>query len=253
MSREVKRVALDFDWPLKKVWDGYLNPHHSETCASCDGSGYNVATKALADGWYSFDRARWIDLGNGRRYNDLAWSHHLEAPEIEALVKAGRLHDFTSRWDSTLRKWVDKDPPYMPTPAEVNAWSLRGFGHDAINKYICVKARAERLGVYGHCAVCQGEGAIWPSPEVKAASEAWECTEPPAGEGYQMWETTTEGSPMSPVFSTAEGLAQWLTGTGASAFGGQTATYQGWLRVCQGGFAPSLVGDEDGLRPGVDL
>lgn len=34
MSREVKRVPLDFDWPLKKVWSGYLMPDslQGDTC-----------------------------------------------------------------------------------------------------------------------------------------------------------------------------------------------------------------------------
>jgi hypothetical protein len=26
MSREVRRVPLDFDWPMNEVWDGYLRP-----------------------------------------------------------------------------------------------------------------------------------------------------------------------------------------------------------------------------------
>lgn len=39
MGREIKRVALDFDWPLSKVWEGYVNPHYRK-CRGCDdGSG----------------------------------------------------------------------------------------------------------------------------------------------------------------------------------------------------------------------
>ncbi len=33
--------------------------------------------------------------------------------------------------------------------------------------------------------------------------------EPPQGEGYQLWETTTEGSPISPVFATLDVLCAW--------------------------------------------
>jgi hypothetical protein len=68
---------------------------------------------------------------------------------------------------------------------------------------------------------------------------------------YQMYETTTEGTPISPVFSTPEELARWLTETEASAFADMTATYEQWLRVCRGGYAPSAVADETGLRSGV--
>jgi len=38
MGREVKRVALDFNWPLDKTWEGFLNPHYQE-CVVCNGRG----------------------------------------------------------------------------------------------------------------------------------------------------------------------------------------------------------------------
>ena len=68
-----------------------------------------------------------------------------------------------------------------------------------------------------------------------------------------MYEDTSEGTPISPIFATPEELARWLTDTKASAFGGQAATYEGWLRVAQGGWAPSAVfTPETGLMSGVD-
>lgn len=70
---------------------------------------------------------------------------------------------------------------------------------------------------------------------------------------FMMYETTSEGTPISPAFATPEELAQWLFDNEASAFGGTTASYEGWLRVCKGGFAPSAVMDSKGLRSGVDL
>jgi len=69
---------------------------------------------------------------------------------------------------------------------------------------------------------------------------------------YMMYEDTSEGTPISPVFETPEELARWLSDTGASAFGNQTASYEGWLRVCQGGYAPSIVVTSAGLISGVD-
>lgn len=56
-----------------------------------------------------------------------------------------------------------------------------------------------------------------------------------------MYETTSEGTPISPSFSTPEELARWLAENNASAFGGEGATYEQWLRVCKGGYAPSAV------------
>ena len=67
-----------------------------------------------------------------------------------------------------------------------------------------------------------------------------------------MYEDTSEGTPISPAFATPEELALWLADTGASAFGGSTASYEAWLRVCQGGFAPSMVIENGRLMSGVE-
>jgi hypothetical protein len=180
------------------------------------------------------------------------WSHHLNADDVKALIDAGRLMDFTHPCKPEGGR-TKKDPFVMPTPQEVNAWSIGSFGHDAINQWICVKAECERLGVSTCCSYCDGEGKLWLTPEAKQAAEDWERTEPPEGEGWQMWETVSEGSPISPVFSTADELAHWLADTGASSFGMQTATYGRWLAMIQGpGWAPSMISDENGLRSGVE-
>jgi hypothetical protein len=57
----------------------------------------------------------------------------------------------------------------------------------------------------------------------------------------QMYEDTTEGTPISPVMPTPEALARWLADHGASAFGAMTATYKQWLGICRGGYAPGMV------------
>jgi hypothetical protein len=45
MGREVRRVPLDFEWPLNKVWEGFLNDHYVE-CPDCE-NGSTVAFKYL--------------------------------------------------------------------------------------------------------------------------------------------------------------------------------------------------------------
>jgi hypothetical protein len=68
-----------------------------------------------------------------------------------------------------------------------------------------------------------------------------------------MYETTSEGTPISPAFATPEELARWLADNNASAFGSDTASYEGWLRVARGGYACSAVySDKTGLMSGVD-
>ena len=70
---------------------------------------------------------------------------------------------------------------------------------------------------------------------------------------YMMYEDTSEGTPISPAFATPEELARWLADTGASSVGSATASYEGWLRVAKGGWAPSAVSIGGGpLVSGVD-
>ena len=68
---------------------------------------------------------------------------------------------------------------------------------------------------------------------------------------YMMYETTSEGTPISPAFESPELLAGWLTDNNANAFAGQTATYEEWLRVANGGFACSAVISDGKLTSGV--
>jgi hypothetical protein len=133
MGREVKRVPMDFNWPMKERWFGYVLP--PVFCQLCDGTGKNGTA-------------------------------------------------------------------------------------------------------YCHC--CEGEGKVWPKVEI------------PAGDGWQMWETCSEGSPISPVFTTPEELAHWLADNKASAFGDMTATYEEWLGMIGAGYsAGSMVIDCGVMKSGV--
>ena len=67
-----------------------------------------------------------------------------------------------------------------------------------------------------------------------------------------MYEDTSEGTPISPAFETPEELARWLVDNKASAFGRDTGSYEGWLRVARGGWAPSMVASAAGVVSGVD-
>jgi hypothetical protein len=76
----------------------------------------------------------------------------------------------------------------------------------------------------------------------------------PKGEWYQAWETTTEGSPISPSFETPEELAQWLEDNNASSFGSKTESYDQWLKFIRGpGWAPSMVICNGKIMSGVEV
>lgn len=51
----------------------------------------------------------------------------------------------------------------------------------------------------------------------------------------QMYESVTEGTPISPVMATAEELARWCADNRAPAFAGRPASYDAWLAVCRSG------------------
>ena len=67
--------------------------------------------------------------------------------------------------------------------------------------------------------------------------------DPPTGEGYQLWETTSEGSPISPVFVSPEALASWCT-LNATIFGSETMDYEQWLCMIHAGDS-RLLGHPD--------
>jgi hypothetical protein len=52
---------------------------------------------------------------------------------------------------------------------------------------------------------------------------------------FQMYEDTSEGTPISPVFDSKEKLARWLYENNASFFGGKPTSYEHWLDICGGG------------------
>jgi hypothetical protein len=196
----------------------------------------------LSDEWYSLDRVKWVFVSPNKRYNDLAWVNHITDIEVDALMKSGRIgcvSGFNGYYDeerSVWVKWVDGqridcEKPSYPTSEMVNNWQRNGgMGHDGINQWICVKTRANHLGVYGKCEYCE-DGEIWHSEDIKAMSESWQPFEPPLGDGFQMWETTSEGSPKSPVFATIEELCEWLDVNKASVFGSNTASKEDWIRL----------------------
>lgn len=291
MSREVKRVPVDFDWPLQEVWQGYLMPDSlgENPCPDCK-NGYSSEAQYMFDMWYGYvpfgpaatgstaftidtpevrafaernidtspdfygdgeaaivrEAQRLADLWNGQ------WSHHLNDDDVAALVEAGRLRDFTHRWDPEKR-WQKIDPPVVPTAEQVNRWSLSGFGHDAINASVVIRARCEREGIGDTCETCGGHGSREAYEGQRAEAEAWERTEPPTGEGWQLWETVSEGSPVSQVFASAEELAQWLTTeAGGKMAGRRPMAISAAREFVKVGWAPSVIENAGGIHDGAD-
>lgn len=146
----------------------------NHTCEHCDGSDLNKETYQLSEDWYDFEKT-------GRR-----WDNKLTDVEVLALAKQGRLHNFVKDnfyFDDKLQKWcgwkegenvVLDSEPKIPTAEEVNTISKQGGfgGHDAINRSICITARAKHLGIYGNCEHCE-EGYIYDDEKAIVALQLW--------------------------------------------------------------------------------
>jgi hypothetical protein len=183
------------------------------------------------------------------------WAHHLIKEDIDALLKEDRLWDFTrvarteeqkeivkQKVASGGNSWLPFSNGYTPTADEINAWSIGGWGHDTSNQHICVKARCAREGVPYLCYACNGDGYTWPSSEIESLYESWKAEDPPVGEGYQLWETTSEGSPQSPVFETLDALCAWCE-KNATTFADHKATAEEWREMLDDGFVHHKEGN----------
>lgn len=223
--------------------------------------GFTAGRNGLRDEALVRESRRLADLYNSQ------WCHHCNEDDIKALLDAGRLMDFThvprsekqraevvNKVEEGGNSWLPESNGYVPTPEEVNDWSLRAFGHDSINRHVVVAAECVRLGVPRTCGKCKGHGALWPSPEIEKQYEEWEGFEPPAGEGYQLWETVSEGSPISPVFNSPEELAAWLSTSPDYTWrqNDEGTTYEQWMAFLTGpGECPSMVSKGGEILTGV--
>jgi len=185
-SRFIVDSWKDFNWELdeyNEVVNFYFEVGRANReCEDCENSGYNPKTKILADNYYK----------HSSYTNDLAekgWGNNITEDEVEFLVKGGRLSELLDGWwsfdekgnvwkkmvtENDKKEWVVQDnPPVMPTAEKVNNWNRSGIGHDAINRMILVEARAKRLGVWGHCEACEGEGYVYTEPKAKLGLVLW--------------------------------------------------------------------------------
>lgn len=163
-AEEFIKEWLPFDPEYNQIIDFFFVRMVPTTkCIRCEGSGYNAPTKRLSEDWYEHLRT------DGKK----GWNTRLEQDEVDALVKEGRLMDFTrvaitpeqkeivkKRVAEGHNSWLPFDNGHKTTAEEVNKRYAKGTGHDSINHGICVEVRAKRLGFWGFCETCKGRGYI---------------------------------------------------------------------------------------------
>lgn len=268
MGREIKRVPLDFDWPLSKTWGGFLMPARlrGTECPDCDGSGQTHF------GWwlqkFSYLMGMLADDVRGQENGKALHPWLAEFPHphghweylIDGTWGSGRDLEVEARRAAQTRFVVDRPSKDALTffaaltdqPEENIGGGIFSRGSDT--KYAVMQKLCEVTGVEVGCPTCEGHGSSEAYPGQRAEAEAWEWEQPPVGEGYQLWETVSEGSPITPVFATAEDLARWMT---THKWGSQThlmaSSFDVAMRFIDAGWAPSgMVSAEHGVEDGIE-
>lgn len=230
MGREARRVPLDFDWPLDKVWAGYLTPDRlkEDDCPDC-ANGLSPDGELIQGIAYMI-----VGLGDDVTAQERGREMHPYLRPIYDISYVGGKKRPTPRFEEFIKGLHPED--------RGNDWLGR-------QPYGMAARLLELAGLddeWGYCPTCKGHGSIEAYPGQRAEAEAWEATEPPEGDGWQMWETTSEGSPKTPVFATVEELARHCADTNASMFGSTGADYDKWLAILKGDDIASIT-----IAPGV--
>ena len=242
MGREIKRVALDFDWPLNKRWEGFLSPDY-RGCPACHRGGGEkhgsavlsnlVRMIALACTESLTDRAR---LRPGRSFPH-PWL--LQIPFMESVKWPNEFSEIAQRLVGDL------DPIDIAIGSSRLEWKIH-------KKLLTLVDLPED---WGTCETCQGTGAHPEDRHIHDDIEngVWKKTEPPKGEGWQMWGTVSEGSPITPVFATADELIDYMVEGKAKWGAVDSYSREAAEAFVKGpGWAPSFVGIGNKLVSGVE-
>jgi len=230
MSRNLKRVPLDFSHPIGKLWDGYLNPHYQPCPEEAKGNCHSGATSA----------GRWLDsivrliglIGEEATQSGPEWEErhrknrriyphpYLESFEQAPRTSSGRLAPLTSELASFVHGLAGGTTGMFGSGSE---WQIQ--------KKLRAAAGVDNEK-WGVCPACEGHGQ---NPATRAAYDAWVPVQPPTGPGFQLWEDTSEGSPCSPVFASLDELCAWAE-KNATTFGSHKTSAAEWKRMLDGGF-----------------
>jgi hypothetical protein len=91
-------------------------------------------------------------------------------------------------------------------------------------------------GYYPDCAGCEFDD----DDDCTSDEDCPRRFDPPAGDGWQIWETVSEGSPNSPVFATKEELIEYVHYKGAGGVF-KPASRAAARKFVEAGWAPSMA------------
>lgn len=241
MGRELKRVPLDFDAPLNEIWKGYINPHFKPCPEVATGKCHNGLSCAGA--WLDAISRFIAVIGQEATQNTPGMMNHFKRtgriyphPYLREWSQAPRIHnarraDLVSL-DEELAGLIKK----MAGGCDLGPMAGSSAGWEIRRTLLRSAGLDDEWGI---CKVCNGEGL---DPATKEAYEGWKEEEPPEGEGFQLWETTSEGSPISPVFPSLDALCEWAE-VHATTFGNFRATKDEWMKMLEGGLVSHTEGN----------
>lgn len=223
MGRLVRRVALDFDHPPNTAWPGFVPP----TPRPCPEAG------APRNGGLGCElgmtmAGRWLE-----RITSLIM-------EIGESARRGQVHPYLAN--------CPVGPDRRSSPAGADGLELtqalagrpldRGFGFSGGDTWAAKRKIVAAAGLpreWGTCPVCKGHNC---HPDDREMVDGFVRTFPPAGDGWQLWEDTTEGSPITPVFATPEELSVYAA-EHCSVFADEKAPADWWLASFKAGTTDS--------------
>jgi hypothetical protein len=257
MGRQLRRVPMDFDWPLNQVWKGYISPYRMCKCSAC--CNHPMHSPEYWD--YSDYNGLYCGMFRDTESANTARQHVLTA------VTAENFDDLARRFRERLIKVFGEDCRNKYYGAEEHPYYYDG-GFEKFCELLAIDDVDDMLGMmtlklwrrHGEfisgitalaegnttwCRACLGTGGWWLSKEIEQKNEEFyekERYEPPTGDGFQLWETTSEGSPTSPIFETIEALCEWCA-QNATTFARFKASAEQWREMLDDGFVCHTEGN----------
>lgn len=240
MSREVKRVADGFDWPMHEVWCGFLMPERLQSLPCPAGEACeNGSTAARA--WVEAIARLLLQLDS----------------DLQAQEQHRPIHPYLNDigYYGNARPSADIAEFGTGLAGREAGW----IGHDSIDAWRATAKLIKAAGLkkkWGRCPTCKGRAYVDAYEGQEADAEAWVPIDPPVGEWWQVWETVSEGSPVSPAFATPEELAAYVVDNestrGPRGFVAPITQAQALAWITGPGWAPSGIITSEGMKSGID-
>lgn len=187
-SRQIVATWAEFvpDWglnDLNECVNFYFEvTRASEDCKTCGGNGYHPDAQWISESFYRHsspfthstvgeEQAKAVMQGFGSTFNNL---HGRGAyPTRETFARYGNAFREFCEQMRVEGTWADKLTPdeYQALRDAGRTWD-GPIGHDAINRWILVKARCKRLGVPATCS-CDGHGYTFTEPAAHVSLVLW--------------------------------------------------------------------------------